>query len=296
MIIPRLKRLKRAVRLTQLAIEAACRDRWLKARLRRQWARRGAPAAAPGPRALVVSLTSYPPRFPTLHLTLQSLLLQSYTDRRVVLWIAHQDMAKLPPAVLALTADGLEIAACDDLRSFKKLLPALQAWPQATIVTADDDLYYWPEWLQQLVDAAAAGGADEIVAHRVHHIRHDAAGLPLPYDQWEFESANTDTSALNFPTGNGGILYPPGILGPLAQDRAAYTSLCPSADDIWFYWMGRMNGARYRRVAGRRVLHDWRGSQAAALALHNVGAQRNDEQIAAMIGRYGYVNTVAAAP
>jgi hypothetical protein len=286
-----IKRLKRLVRLTQHHLHLACRDRWLKARLARQWKQRmrSAPAPAPSANALVVSLTSYPPRFPTLHLTLQSLLLQNYVDRRVVLWIARQDVAQLPPAVRALTAHGLDIRTCDDTRSYKKLLPALQAYPDATIVTADDDLYYWPEWLQQLVDAAAAAPGD-IVAHRIHRIRHSAAGLPLPYRQWEVESQNNETSGLNFPTGNGGILYPPGILSPLVQDREAYTSLCPSADDIWFYWMGRLNGARYRRVDSCHTLHDWQGSQALSLSKDNVGTDRNDQQIAAMIGRYGYVN------
>lgn len=291
-----IKRLKRLVRLTQHRIHLACRDRWLKARLARQWASRlqGVPASAPSANALVVSLTSYPPRYPTLHLTLQSLLLQSYTDRRVILWIAHQDMAQLPPAVHALTAHGLEIRACDDTRSFKKLLPALLAYPDAAIVTADDDLYYWPEWLQQLVDAAARAPG-HIVAHRIHRIRHSSAGLPLPYGQWEIESPNTEASGLNFPTGNGGILYPPGILGAGVHDRDAYSSLCPSADDIWFYWMGRLNGVRYQRVGGHQPLHDWQGSQGSALSIDNVGADRNDQQIAAMIDRYGYVNSADAS-
>lgn len=296
-IVMIIKRFKRVVRLTQYRMHLACRDRWLKACLARQWALRirGTPTPAPSANALVVSLTSYPARYPTLHLTLQSLLLQSYVDRRVILWIAHQDMVRLPPAVLALTTHGLEIRACDDTRSFKKLLPALQAFPETTIVTADDDLYYWPEWLQGLVDAAAATPGD-IVAHRIHRIRHSAAGLPLPYRQWEVESQNTEACGLNFPTGNGGILYPPGILSPLVQNREAYTSLCPSADDIWFYWMGRINGVRYRRAGGCQILHEWHGSQASSLSKDNVGEDRNDQQIAAMISRYGYVNRNITMP
>lgn len=286
-----IKRLKRFVRVNQYRFQLAYRDRLFKIRLARQWAQRtrAAPLPPPGDNALVVSLTSYPPRYPTLHLTLQSLLLQSYVNRRVVLWIAHEEMASLPARVLALTAHGLEIRACDNLRSFKKLLPALQAFPDATIVTADDDLYYWPEWLQQLVDGSA-GAPGDIVAHRVHRIRHTPAGMPMPYAHWEIDSRNSDSSPLNFPTGNGGILYPPGVLGARVQDRDAFTALCPHADDIWFYWMARLNGVRYRRARGGQTLHDWQGSQSSALWINNVGADLNDRQIAAMIARYGYVN------
>lgn len=292
-----IKRLKRMVRLSMHYTELYLRDHWLKWRLRRHWTAhlRAAPVAAPATATpLIVSLTSYPARFATLHWTLKSLLLQSYAERKVVLWIAHQDMARLPADVLALQAHGLEIRACDDTRSFKKLLPAMQHFPGATIVTADDDLFYWPDWLRQLVDAAKASDGKEIVAHRIHRIRHTADGLPLPYSQWEIESQNTEASALNFPTGNGGVLYPPDILADGAQDRAAYTSLCPTADDIWFYWMGRLNGVRYRRVPGSHFLHDWQGSQLSALSIDNVGADRNDQQIARMIARYGYVNAAVA--
>ena len=52
---------------------------------------------------------------------------------------------------------GLEIRECDNLRSFKKLVPALQTFPNAFIVTADDDLYFAPNWLETLATAAEAG-------------------------------------------------------------------------------------------------------------------------------------------
>src|SRR5688500_19351966 len=69
---------------------------------------------------LAVSLTSFPPRFDSLHLTLACLLDQSIRPDRVILWIAHQDMERLPVAVTSLEDRGLEIRECDDLRSYKK--------------------------------------------------------------------------------------------------------------------------------------------------------------------------------
>ncbi|MFC3215790.1 hypothetical protein [Novosphingobium panipatense] len=51
---------------------------------------------------LVVSLTSYPVRYATLHLTLKSLLRQQTVPDRIVLWIADGDVAALPRATRAV--------------------------------------------------------------------------------------------------------------------------------------------------------------------------------------------------
>lgn len=245
---------------------------------------------------IVVSLTSYPPRFSTLHLTLKSLLSQSLAPARVVLWIARGDMDQLPPAVTALRAAGLEIEACDDTRSYKKMIPLLQQGEgeHRAIVTADDDVYYWRDWLRQLADSRSAGKL-EVVCHRMHRVRLGADGLPLPYNDWEFETANAESSRLNFPTGIGGTLYPAGVFGPEVLDVDAFTRLCPRGDDIWFWWMARNRGATFRRAHASHEIYCWDGSQEVALWLDNVGARYNDEQLQAMIAAYGFTNERSAA-
>jgi hypothetical protein len=77
---------------------------------------------------LIVSLTSYPARFGTLHFALSCLLDQSVKADRTILWVAHKDEDH-PPAVRELEQRGLEIRACDDLRSLSshaELLTALR--------------------------------------------------------------------------------------------------------------------------------------------------------------------------
>ncbi|WP_156369444.1 glycosyltransferase family 2 protein [Duganella sp. Leaf126] len=254
----------------------------------------GGSAGAVADAGIVVSLTSYPPRFATLHLTLKSLLSQSLAPARVVLWIARADMDKLPPAVTALRAAGLEIEACDDTRSYKKMIPLLQQGERRAIVTADDDVYYWRDWLQQLADARTPGRL-EVVCHRMHRIRLDAAGLPLPYSDWEHDVHDTRADVTHFPTGIGGVLYPPGVFGPEVLDVAAFSRLCPNGDDIWFYWMARSNGARSKRVPDVNQLYCWEGSQEAALWQNNLVGKANDTQIGAMIGAYGFFGVPASA-
>jgi hypothetical protein len=236
---------------------------------------------------LIVNLTSYPARFVTLAPTLRSLLDQSLAADRTILWLAEKDVAALPDDVRRLESHGLEIRGCDDLRSYKKLIPALAQWPDAVHVTADDDVYYPPHWLAGLV-AAHDPAAPSVIGWRAHLARPGASGV-LPYRAWEMATARTEAepgTAL-FPTGIGGVLYPPGSLHADVFDRSQFTALCPQGDDIWFYWMARRQGIRHRRVAGWIDFIEWPASQEVGLRVDNIDQDGNDRQIQAMEAVHG---------
>ncbi len=241
------------------------------------------------PAELVVSLTSFPPRYPTLALTLKSLLDQNVAPDRVVLWIAEADMAALPAGVLALRAHGLEIRGCADHGSYDKIIHALEHWPRAFIVTADDDVYYGPSWLETLVRGFDPG-RPAIVCRRAYRPRRDARGAMLPYHSWRrcAGSAGAPSATEIFPTGVGGVLYPPGLLADEVTDRTLFTKLCPHGDDLWLYWMGRRAGATYLQVGPRFLEIVWPGSQERSLFAENVKG-RNDRQIRALEGHFGPV-------
>jgi hypothetical protein len=245
-------------------------------------------AIATGPYApVIVSLTSYPPRFPTLALTLKSLLVQETKPRAIVLWVAYDDFELLPDEVLELRRYGLRIEECEDLRSYKKLVPALTRYGDSHIAVCDDDTYYWPTWLSTLVGEISAD-ASTVFCLRAHEIKLDRAGNILPYSEWAYECKTEKASSLVFPTGVGGILYPPGLFDKQALDKELFLSLCPSADDIWFFWMASLAGARFklRRPANRYIA--WAGSQEKGLWKINAhGDKANDRQIAALVEHFG---------
>jgi hypothetical protein len=214
---------------------------------------------------LIVTLTSYPPRYPSLALTLRSLL--------------------------ALRDAGLEIREAEGLRSYNKLVPALRAFPDAVLVTADDDVYYPPDWLAQLT-ALAAAEPGAVLAHRCHMAVANEDGRLRPYKDWELLTAETRSRSpreLLFPTGVGGILYPPGSLAPEVLDTALFTELCPSADDVWFFWMARRAGAVHRRVASSWRILSWPRSQEVALFHSNKHGNGNDQAIRRIEGTLGPV-------
>lgn len=236
-----------------------------------------------GRHPLVVSLTSYPPRFSTLHLTLKSLLLQSVRPTHLILWIASADAGLLPRQVTALKRDGLEIRYCEDIKSYKKIIPTLASFPDAMVVTADDDIYYWRAWLLELLEESHKYPHD-VIAHRVHRVQYDHETI-LPYRSWLESVPDSSLHLANFPTGIGGVLYPPGCFHPDVIDREKFMRLCPNADDVWLYWMTRLNGGFARRSLTKRAPIPWRGSQAVSLWKEN--RTQNDVQIAKMVEAYG---------
>ncbi|MGV8934673.1 MAG: hypothetical protein ACOH1I_08620 [Gallionellaceae bacterium] len=239
------------------------------------------------PAQIIVSLTSYPARFEKLPLTLKCLLTQTVAPDRLILWIAHQDKSALTNDILSLENEGMVIMYCDDLKSYKKIVPTLQIAPEAFIVTADDDSHYWPTWLEDLT-TSYAGDNSVVICHRAHKIRLNEFGMPGPYAAWDSDVESNDASPLIFPTGAGGVLYPPNIFHTDVLATELFKSLCPRADDVWLYWMVRLAGGKSRKVGKRHRLIDWPGTQETALWKENLVEFGNDPQIAEMACRFGF--------
>lgn len=264
-----------------LRLEKLVRSKWLLWRNLRPQAR----IALPAP--LYVSLTSYPARFRTLANTLKCLLMQSAAPQGVLLWIAEGDLDRLPAEVLQLKPYGLQIASCRDIRSYKKIIPALEKQRDAFWVTADDDCYYGPRWLEQLVRAWTPYSR-EVICHRAHRIRVDAQGAPLPYLSWELELRAESVHTENFMTGVGGVLYPPGCFATEVTDEALFQRLCPGCDDVWLWWMLRRQGFWVRKIGPAWTAIHWPDSQASSLYAENVLESGNDHAVRNMVAHFGF--------
>jgi len=271
----------------QFAIELY--DRWVRLQICRNWERdQKASVAHNLSKPLIVSLTSYPPRFKTLSLTLRCLLAQSIRADQTILWIAHQDRQAITEEIEALRSKGLSIRYCEDVRSHKKYAYAFREFSDCFIVTADDDAYYWPTWLAQLVEGHSPHTRD-FACLRAHKIVFTPDGRPGEYDQWEHNTNDSQPSPAIFPTGLGGVLYRPAEMHPDVTNLDRAMLLAPTADDLWLYWMARRAGICFRKVGPTQRFHNWSGTQAASLyQVNSVVANGNDVQIDAMIRAYGW--------
>ncbi|SFC98485.1 hypothetical protein [Butyrivibrio sp. YAB3001] len=196
------------------------------------------------PHEIIVSLTTFPARVGTVNETIKSLLLQSIKPDRVILWLAatqFPDSEKsLPIKLLSLKKYGLEIKWCEDIRSYKKLIPSLREFPNSIIVTADDDVYYSHNWLRTLYNAYLSD-PNVLWAHRItKFIIEDKKYKSIP----EGNNLWNNPTFLHKLTGVGGCLYAPGMLYKDVTDANLFTNICPTNDDIWFWLMAVLNGTK----------------------------------------------------
>lgn len=184
---------------------------------------------------VIVSLTSYPGRINVVHKTIKTLLNQSYKPDKVILWLADTQFPDriIPGNLKELIPFGLSIKWCDDIKSYKKLVPTLEMFPNDIIVTADDDNYYSENWLEKLVDSYKLYPR-AISAHKV-------TKFIWKNNSWQWEAGGREyydsPSFLNKLVGVGGVLYPPNSLYKDIADRNLFMKLAPTNDDQWFWFM-----------------------------------------------------------
>lgn len=194
---------------------------------------------------VVVSLTTYRQRIHEVYLTIESIMRSTVKPNRIILWLAEDEFGgkDLPIVLQNQMKRGLEVRYCEDLRSYKKIIPTLQLCPDACIVTIDDDAIYEPDLLEHLI-ASYKMHPDCVSASRIHRIRTSADGMPLPYVQWDFFQYDESPSHRNFLTGVGGNLFPPHALSEQVTDQKTFMRLCPKGDDIWLNAMLMANGVK----------------------------------------------------
>lgn len=195
---------------------------------------------------IIVSLTSFPARINSVEKTIRTLLTQTLKPDRVILWLAeeqfHNKENDLPRQLLALKNFGLDIEFCEDLRSYKKIIPTLKKYPEAIIITTDDDIYYASDTIETLYTSYLED-KNSIHAHRVKHTK-------LVEGKIRKCSRTPDTSYFNRQIGYGAVLYPPHSLYKDVTDTAALKKLLPTHDDVWLWAMSVLNHRKVKVVKG----------------------------------------------
>jgi hypothetical protein len=238
---------------------------------------------------LYVSLTSYPPRYKKLSLTLKCLINQSICPDAIILWVTEEDFLLLPANVIKLSNKGLiQIKITTDLGPAKKLIPALIEYPNAFVVTADDDLHYEKNWLEGLV-TSWDGSFKTVVAHRIHAIKLNSKGNVSPYLEWDFDKLSNTEVEMNFATCGAGALFPPGCFCDDVTNITNYLNLCHFQDDIWFNWMVKLGKGKIVKSNYDYSLISWTGTDDNGLFNENSGPDSagNDKCIIKMSEVYG---------
>lgn len=239
---------------------------------------------------VTVSLTSIPSRLAKLHWVIRSLFAQTYLPERIVLWLNDELKKRIPEKLQALQGEFFEIRYSPLTCSHRKLIHSLEAFPEATIVTCDDDVMYHPDWLEKLW-VSHLQYPDDIIANQVRKVRYDDQGKVQPYRHWSLKGPEEEADLLLLPIGCGGVLYPAHSLPPQTTDQALFLQLAPSADDLWFKAMSYMKGTQSRRAAMRSEKPiPIAGTQAISLKRENVDNDKNRTQWEQLDQHFGLQN------
>ncbi|TVP59961.1 MAG: hypothetical protein EA351_01060 [Gemmatimonadales bacterium] len=155
-----------------------------------------------------------------------------------------------------------------DLRSYKNLPPALRKEPDAWHVTADDDIYYRPDWLRTLVEGFR-GETCEVLSGRAHLVTLEADGSLRPCRKWHPNTEVRGPDPRLFPTSGAGVLFPPGSLDPRAVDAERAMEFAPRADDLWWCWMARLAGIDRPTGGGQPPADHLKGASEQSLLHRN---------------------------
>lgn len=206
---------------------------------------------------VVVSLTTYRERIHDVYMTIESIMQGTIKPNRIILWLAEDEFGgkTLPVVLQNQMKRGLEVRYCEDLRSYKKIIPSLKLFPDACIVTLDDDVMYEPDLLEHLL-ASYKAHPDCASSCRTHKIKTDSDGMPLPYMQWDRFQHDSIPSYCNFLTGVGGNLFPPNSLNGQVDDCETFMKLCPKGDDVWLNAMLILNGVKVAKAFTHNMCGD----------------------------------------
>ena len=202
---------------------------------------------------VTVSLTSYGKRLEEVYLTIESIMQGFLKPNRIVLWLQDDLRGReLPRTLVNQISRGLEIRYTKDIKSYKKLIPAIKAFPEDIIITIDDDVLYNYDFLDRFIRAYNEDPR-YIYAGRVRKIQLDEKGTPQTYRKWPSLKNGAPVSKLNMGIGVGGILYPPHCFDNSVFDEDVFCAICPRADDIWFWAMAKLNGYDVAKVETKDV-------------------------------------------
>lgn len=196
---------------------------------------------------VIVSLTSFPAAIPYAAQAVQSILDGNVLPDKVVLYLTFSQFDKggIPQELIDLAKANPRFEIRDypiEIRSYRKLIPALSDFPDAIIVTIDDDVKYHKNMLRDLLQLHQQY-PKAILAHRAKLMIPDK-----PYRKWKkyrwyhFLFKQIHINFRNIQTGVGGVLYPPHALMPEMLDVELFREIAPTTDDIWFWAAGVANG------------------------------------------------------
>lgn len=229
---------------------------------------------------VIVSLTTYPARIKSVWITIASLLQQTMKPSKVILWLAQEQFptSEIPKSLKRLQKRGLEIRFGEDLKPHKKYYYTLQEYTEHYVITADDDVLYPENFIEQLWRGHEKY-PDTIICSWSHKIEFDAQGRFIPYNDW-LDNREEKPSYTTLAVGCNGVLYPPNCLSQEAFEQQKIMENSLYTDDLWLKCMEILNEYKTVNCCKEILIYFNRlATMHSGLWKKNIGESRNNDII-----------------
>ena len=245
---------------------------------------------------IIASLTSYPARISTIRKVIESIANQTVRADKIILYLAQEQFLKeeLPEILTDLLRKHPEFEIRrwnQDIRSFKKLVPALTEFPDDIIITFDDDIIYSKNVIKKLMKSYKKY-PNAISGCRVKLIKIKDGNIEK-YKKWSryrtlrLLISGSGPKFTNIATTGGGALFPPHSLHPDVIRDDVFMNLCPTTDDLWFWAMAVLNGTKTVPAGKYISIQVIEESQTEALSHDNLwGKNLNDKNMKKILEIY----------
>lgn len=230
---------------------------------------------------LIVSFTSFPARIDNVWQVVECLKRQTVLPEKIILWLTSSQFPNgtgIPEKLKKEESNLFEIRFVNtNVRSHTKYFFAFSEYPDKTIITCDDDIYYDVRMIERLLNTSYRFPKC-IISNYAIQIKHNDLSSIKPYLQWgndikEHESLNL------LQLGVSGVLYPPHCLHDLLFDNEVFMRISPLADDIWLNAMARLNHTPVVKASGKVLVFPIENDSPTLSSVNNGTENMNDVQI-----------------
>jgi hypothetical protein len=241
-------------------------------------------------KAVIVSLTTFPSRIDKVALTIESILRQNEKPDKILLWLYEGEFKgkkSLPKNLIKLEKRGLDIRFCkENLMPHKKYFYTMLKYPNANVITIDDDMFYPSDLILKLKLSHKKYPTSILccIARRIQL----SEGTVDQYSKWSYENINYEPIMSLLPIGAGGVFYPQKSLHKDIFDLENLKKYALKADDLWLKIMSLRNKTKVVSLAGEysrfpiNVVHE----NPTKLTDSNIGEAQNDRIFSELIGHY----------
>ena len=241
---------------------------------------------------IIVSLTTHGERIYSVFRAIESIFQQSQKVNKVVLYLSREEFGgkKLPVLLQRQMKRGLEVHYVKDIRAYTKLIPAIKEYPEATIITIDDDYIYPINTIETLIDAHTEH-PEAVCCHASRALKLASEKELLPYSSFpQIFPKKLETDVSYMAEGFGAVLYPAHCMHEDVIKEELFMKLSPLADDLWYKCMELLVDTPVYQLPRNRMwfstMYSDEAVQDMALANQNVKEDKNDPQLKAIFDHY----------